>query len=69
MLADMNRSKKKEKGIEYFDLAIKMGGTDEDYVVDLLESRAKPSMKDLDVLEVELDLPRIILEYAFYRRF
>ena len=69
LLAEMVRRKKREKGIEYWDLALKMGGTDKEYVVDLLECRVQATTKDLDVLEKEFDLPRVILEYAFFQRF
>lgn len=63
------RRKKREKGIEYWDLALKMGGTDEEYVVDLLEGRVQATTKDLDVFEKELDLPRVVLDYVFDGRF
>lgn len=70
MVADMIRQRKREKGLDHFGLAMKMGGNrDEDYVVDLLEGRVRPTTQDLDVFENELDPPRDVLDFAFFGRF
>lgn len=70
MLTDMIRSKKKEKRIDYFELATKMGPTrDEDYVTDLIEGRVRPTEKDVKVLKEELGLPQVVLDYISFKKF